>query len=258
MKQNDILKYLSSDGEILTAENFSTIMKNMKVQDKMFMNSECMVVEYNDILKCPWFVLLTVIDQNKKLEPIMNLDKISSLDADSRFEWYCNRENRNFLYDITKIPPDAIDYDELLSILMKSEILYEIDSTLNAKDAIDIALKQKQVKEVIIYNETNDSYMRKDIEKMYGKYKNVKFRCGEFSDVIKDVPIDSSYMLSDFTKVITMAECNKLNMSSVILPYDFEYNYIKNDDGERVPIVDFTYLGKENLFKVHFFNACYQ
>lgn len=253
-----LVEYLSSDGEVLTAENFSTIMKNMRTQDKIFMNADCLFVEYYDILKCPWYVLLTVINQNEKLRPILDIDQVAYMNNDAQFEWYCNRKNRNFLFDLAKAPFDKVNYDEILSILMKNKIFYDIDSTLNAKEAIDIALRQKQVKEVIIYAEENNQFIKDDVQRLFPKYNNVKFRCGNFEDVLKDIPVNSSYMLSDINKVITMADCGKLTMASVIIPYDFAYNYVIDEKGKKVPAVNFEYLGKDHLFKVHFFNACYQ
>lgn len=255
---NKEINYLSDDGIIMTVDNFSEIMKNMKTQDRLFMNSECMLVEYYDILKCPWYVLLTVLGQNEKVRPILDIDKISFLDSNSQFEWYCNRKNRNFLLDIALAPTDKVDYDQILDILMNNKIFYDIDSSLNAKDAIDIALRQKQVKELIIYSEKNDPLIKEDINRIFSKYKNVKFRCGDFDTVAKTLPRDTSYMLSDFNKVVTLSECDKLNYSSIILPFDFGYNYITDDDGKKVPIIDFEYLGKDHLFKLNYFNACYQ
>ncbi len=256
--KTDSVKFVTDDGEVVSAANYATMIKNIKTQDKMFMNSDCMLVEYYDILKSPWFVLLSVLNQNEKLRPILDLDKIVYLDTDSQFEWYCNRKNRNFLLDLALAPVDKVDYDEILKILMRNKIFYEVDSTLNAKNAIDIALRQKQVKEVVIYSEENDPLIKEDVKRMFEKYKNVKFRCGDFAKVLESIPTDTSYMLSDFNKVITIADSNKLNLASIILPYDFAYNYIINENGEKVPSINFEYLGKSNLFKLHFFNACYQ
>ena len=116
--------------------------------------------------------------------------------------------------------------------------------------------KHKQAKSVVIYSEDNNKYIRDDIKRLFGKYDAVKYMYGDFEKVLEKIPQDSSFMLSDFNKVVTMADAGRLNYASLILPYDYEYNFVINEEGKRVPIVDMTYLGKDNLFKVAYFNAC--
>lgn len=249
------MKY--NDDIILTSENFKEVISNMRTSKSLFLNSECMFVEYHDIIKCPWYILLSLISQNQKIKPILDLTEIEYLDSNGLFEWYCNRKNRNFLQDLAIDKNNPEEFDKILSVLMNNEIFYSIDTKLNAVNSIKIAIKQRMVKNVIIYSEEENEYIRDDIKHIFGNISNIKYRHGDFREVLKDIPIDTTYMLSDFNKIIIMAEENRLNYASLVLPYDFSYNFIINDKDERVSIIDLTYLGKDHLFKYAFFNACY-
>lgn len=246
-----------NDDIIITKDNAKDIMSNMKTGG-VFMNSKCLFVEYYDIIKAPWYILLSVIHQNETIRPIIKTSLVSYLDTNSLFEWYCNRKHRNFLYDLAAVPLDKVDYDQILDILMRNEIFYTVDTELNAVQVIKTALKEHVVEQVVIYNEDENLFIREDIKRIFGNNPKVKFMHGDFSDVLKSIPNDSSYMLSDFNKAITMADENRLSYASLILPYDFEYNFVKDGKGEKVPAIDFAYLGKDHLFKLNFFNACYQ
>lgn len=245
-----------NDEVVLTPENFKDVMQHMHTTNTTFMNSQCLFVEYYDIVKAPWFILLSVIHQNEKIKPIIDTEQISSYDTNQLFEWYCKRTNRNFLLDLAIAPTNKVAYNDILDVLMQNEIFYQIDTKLNAVEAITIALKHKQAKSVVIYSEDNNKYIRDDIKRLFGKYDAVKYMYGDFEKVLEKIPQDSSFMLSDFNKVVTMADAGRLNYASLILPYDYEYNFVINEEGKRVPIVDMTYLGKDNLFKVAYFNAC--
>lgn len=241
---------------ILTKDNFTEVMSHMSTAKNMFLNSECMFIEYYDIIKIPWYVLLTVLSQNKKIRELLNLSEIEYLDSNGLFEWYCNRKNRNFLQDlaINKNIPD--EFDTILDVLMDNEIFYETNTQLNTVNIINVALSHKMVKNVIIYTDDENDYVKKDIEKIFTK-KNVKYKYGDFRKILKEIPTDTTYIFSDFNKAIIMAEENHLNYSSLVLPYDFSYNFLTNENNERVPLIDFGYLGKDHLFKIAYFNACF-
>lgn len=241
---------------VLTNDNFKEVMEHMSVSKNMFLNSECIFVEYYDIIKAPWYILLSVLPQNQKIREILDLSEVDYLDSNGLFEWYCNRKNRNFLQDLSidKNIPDEMD--KLLSVLMNNEIFYTTNTQLNAIKVINTALNHKMAKNIIIYTEEKSVHAENDIRTLFSK-KNVEYRYGDFRSVLKDVPTDTTYFLSDFNKVVTMAEENHLNYSSLVLPYDFSYNFIMDENGNKVPLIDFTYLGKDHLFKMAYFNACF-
>ena len=245
-------------GEVnITKENFKDVMDSMHTNDGMFMNAECLFVEYQDIIKMPWYVLMSVIHQNEKLLPLINIKKIDGLDETGLMEWYCQRVNRNPLVEIASAPLEKVDYDEILDVLMRnSEIFYEVDTCLNAVSAIKIALRQGIVKQVIVYSDEINPVIEKDVYGLLGN-KKVKFFAGNLDQVLERMPQDSSYMISDFNKAITIADAGKLDYASLILPYDYAYNFVMDENGNRNPIVDFDYLGKDHLFKMTYFNACY-
>ena len=241
----------------LTKDNFEDIIGAMHAPNALFLNAECLFVEYQDIIKMPWYVLMSVIHQNEKLAPLINVNHIDGLDDIGLMEWYCQRSNRNPLIDIASAPLDKVDYDEILTVLMKnSPILYEVDTELNAVGVIKLALRQGIVKQVIIYSDEVNQVIVDDAYKLFGKNR-VKVFCGNLPQVLERMPQDSSYMISDFNKIISIADAGKLDYASLILPYDYSYNFVIDEKRERTPIVDMTYLGKDHLFKYSYFNACY-
>lgn len=244
-----------NDDIILTRDNFKEIMSHMGTSKNIFFNSECVFIEYYDIIKSPWYVLLSVIAQNEKIKEILDLSQIEYLDSNGLYEWYVNRNNRNFLEDLhgKKYLPDL---DTLLEVLMENKVFYETDTKLNTVRVVNTILEQKLTKELIIYTEKENQFVKDDIERLFPK-KNIKYLYGEFREILKQIPSDTTYFLSDFNKVIDLSEENHLNFSSLVLPYDYSYNFYINEKNEKVPNIDFTYLGKDHIFKYTFFNACY-
>lgn len=251
---------------LLTPDNVIEVMQHLATTNSVFTNSECIFVEYYDILKAPWYILETMISQYDKLEEILDFSDIKELNLISQLEWYCNRENRNFLEDISKVPPGAIDFDRLLDILMNSEILFTANSELNAAEVIRLALKKKVVKKVMVYVEPSHDpkvnlteYVKKDVADMFSNSSLVSVISGEFSKVLENVPTDTTYFLSDINKVVTMETAKHLNYASIILPYDYAYNYVfENGKKTDKPLVDFDYLAKTSTFKLNFFNAMHE
>ena len=241
----------------MTSDNAKDIMKNFAKQEEIFLNSECVFVEYYDILKCPWYILLSVLHQNDKIRPVVDLSAVEYLDTNELFEWYCNRKNRNFLFDLASAPTDKMDYDALLAALMENQVFYQVDTLLNVVEPLKICLRQKMIKKMVVYTEEDNPYVREDIVNIFGQKSNIHYYHGDFAKVLERIPTDTTYFLSDFNKIVTMAECKRLNLASLVLPYDFEYNFSYNEKDEKIPIVDMDYLGKDFIFKLNYYNSCY-
>ena len=248
---------------MLTPDNVMDVLTHLSTTDSVFTNSECIFVEYYDILKTPWYILLTVIPQNEKLSHIMDFSDVKELNLISLLEWYCNRENRNFLEELSKVEPGAIDLDRLLDVLMGSEILYTANSELNTVEVIRLVLKKKLVKKVMVYAEPSHDksvdllqFIKKDVGELFYDNPLVSVVSGEFSEVLKQVPTDTTYFLSDINKVVTMSNEKRLDYASIVIPYDYAYNFVfENGKRTNMPLVNFDHLSKTNNFKLNFFNA---
>lgn len=263
------------DEVVLTKDNAREVFGHMLSPDTVFTNSQCMVVEYHDCVKSPWYVLLTVLSQNKKIRELVDLTPIDGLNSIQLFEWYRNRKNRNFLLDIASYPESVIPYDELLEVLMNNRIFYLANTELNTVNIILTAVRTKTVKKVIIFNdkardrdgkelEINgeiSKHIAEDVANIFGNKNIVSFVNDDFSKIVDSVPPDSTYIISDFTKITTLDDKKRLNYSSLVLPNDFAYNYVFDDNnGLRTdtPIINFDYFAKNSIFKLNFFNASYK
>ena len=59
-----------------------------------FLNTDCIFVEYNDVIKSPFFVLLNYIKDTDALKELYDLSDIAELNLEELYEWYLGREER--------------------------------------------------------------------------------------------------------------------------------------------------------------------
>lgn len=225
-----------------------------RANDTLFYNSHCLFVEYMDLIKTPWFVLLNLCRQNEKLKSILDITPIEDFSLDALFEWYMNRKNRNIFYEL--LFNKDVDLEEM-DLLVKSQleispIFFTLDTALTVVPAINKILRENIIKEVIVYSEYYNQFMEEDIKQVFFENKKVKYRHGNLKDVLRSIPIDTTYFLSDIEKIIALEETNHLDMASIILPYEYRYN--KNEKGEWN--IDLEYLAKNHIYKLSFYNAC--
>lgn len=105
------------------------------------------------------------------------------------------------------------------------------------------------VKKFFIYNRYENTSIAEDLLDVFDE--DIIFLTGELPDALKEVPDDSTYVFSDITNVSVLAECDKLNYSSILIPYEYAYN--KTSEGDYLIKID-EYM-KNYLFKIDFFNA---
>lgn len=228
-------------------------------KDTMFYNSQCLFVEYHDVLKCPWFSLLCTVKNNECIHQLFDLSEIEDLDEMELFEWYINRKYRN-IYQNFPIQKDRISipldifYDEFLTEQMGfSDFFYQTDTTLNFNTTLSVVSEMKDlIKKIIIYSEYENEFLKEDV---YKNYKHAEFVSGNFSDVIKNVPNDSTFVFSDINKINLLAENKKLDYSSILVCDGYRYNYTLTD--KKKLLVDIELLKKRFTFKLDFFDNIY-
>jgi hypothetical protein len=223
-------------------------------KDTIFYNSQCLFVEYHDVIKMPMFVLLVALKDNDNIENIFDTTEIKMLDTPSLFEWYINRRHINFFKDLPiRIPvekiPEGFHDDLLRNYLHATDEFFTINSELSFADVIRLAVAQeKLIKRVVIYDKDDNPFIRSDITRLYGK--KAEFVCGDFRSVIAKIPNDSTFVFSDINKINILAETGKLKCASVLIPNGYRYNMIDKDNYK----VDFGKLSKEYVFKYDFFD----
>lgn len=227
----------------------------MNVNYSMFYNCDCLFIEYYDILKCPWFSLLCNIKDMKDTFKNLNLDSISFLNTDSLYEWYVNRKNRNFFLDL--LPKDLIitneikiQLDALLDKLMQSEEIFSIDTSLNFMNILEIIKNSGLIRKIVVYSEIENKSIVDEITKM----GNVNVIFGKFEDVIMNIPNNSTFVLSDISKIAVLDKYDKLRLSSILLPINYRYN---KKNLEELSI-DIESMKKDTVFKFNLFDNIQQ
>lgn len=223
-------------------------------KDTLFYNSQCLFIEYHDVLKSPWLILLNVVKNNEDLNRVFDMSEIKNLDGTSLIEWYLTRKNRNFFKEFplhvqSDSEPDDEFYDNLLFELVSSnETFYELDTRLNFYDILDNLYDKKMlIKKIKVYSERYDKNIEREL---YSEYNdNIEYCYGDFIEVAKTLPSDSTFVFSDINKVNILATEDMLNFQSVLIANRLRYNY----DEEGNIKSDLEMLSEKFTFKYNFF-----
>ena len=225
----------------------------LRTTDTMFLNSKCIFIEYYDVIKVPWFILLSSLGNSSRLREIVDISPIYGLNNSALYEWYVNRTDRNFFKCFKTNTPDGFDLDELLHTLSYNEAFYTDYSEINFSDVLLYLITSKMVKDVKIYTEDYNEHVEHDLRLNWGD--EVEYVYGDLKEVLEDIPDDSTYIFSDIFKLITLDECGKLPYSSICVAGDYDYNYTYDENGIRKLAVNVDYLIENNVFKISYFNA---
>lgn len=220
--------------------------------DTIFYNADYIVIEYIDILKSPYLILLDQIRKNDRINEILNIDSIRYLDDASLYEWYINRKHQNFFIDLNRYP-DKITNEQLDELLEEQMMLtprfYQDANPLILCDFLKVLKRRKLVKDVIIYHPHKNFFAKNDLESMMQTQYTFMSDFNKVMDIAKE---NSTYFLSDVSHLDEMKEKGILKFSSVTIPIEYRYNK-KNMKEYKY---DFDELFKENPFKLSFFRAC--
>lgn len=220
--------------------------------DTIFYNADYIVVEYIDLLKSPYMILLDMIRRNPRMKEILKIEEIEFLDGAALYEWYINRRHQNFFFDLNKYP-DQISNEKLEEILddqlLQTNRFYTDCKPLPLVGSLKVMKAKKIAKDIIIYHPHNNFHAKNDLEKMLGE--NFIWMT-KFEDVIKKAGSNSTYFLSDIHHIEEMRKAGVLKMSSVTIPFEYRYNKKNMKDFD----IDYDELMKENTFKLSYMYAC--
>lgn len=236
----------------------------MLCQDFLFVNSKALFVEYADIIRAPYFSFLVAIAKGKPNEnSIFDYSKIAGLDTTKLGDFYYNRRNQNFLYDLIK--EDAIpDYDKLDKMLDSGlqdiPELVTLSPELNFVNVIRRLMWKDSllVKKVYIYYPYDNSSIREDVKNLFSFNRDIEFVSGKLEDVLENVPTDSTYVFSDITKITTLNDMGRLQLSSVLVPTDYGYNYEDPNDRNSELLINVDDYLKDFMFHFNTFSASFE
>ena len=219
-----------------------------RASNRIFQNSTCVFVEYNDAIQIPWFTFLSFFRKNEKVDDVFRTDEIRHLSIQALMTYYFNRPFKNPLVGLLK--DNSVIELEILDELLESqvnstEIFFNpnIDSFL--VPIIGNLLANGLVKDVVIYYPTDNEFVRKDINHKFNG--RAKFVYGDLYEVISKLPDDTTYFFSDVMNVLILEETGKINFSAIMIPSTYRYNYV--DDNKEKFLVDMEYLSEKYVFK---------
>ena len=219
---------------------------------KTFLNSNYVVIEYIDLIKSPYLMLLDILRKDEKLDEFFYMERVRDLDSEGLYEWYLNRKNQNFLIDLNrdteKLSNEALD-KFLENQMGVTDFIYTIDPLIFADSVRKIKSIKGLVQDVIIYFPFKTDLAKKNLEELY----DMPFTfMSDFDKILDIAGSDSTYFLSDVEKIFRMKEKGCLKFSSVTIPVEYRYNR-KNPTEWKF---DYDELVEENLFKLSFLRAC--
>ena len=222
------------------------------MSNTIFLNSDYIVIEYIDIIKSPYIVLLNHIRRNKRIREILNLEEIDNLGEDGLIEWYINRKHQNFLIDLCRYPDRISESD--LDVLLDEQMSYSnrwfTDTTfLNIQNLLSNQIQYKYAKDILIYYPHSNMYAKTDLSNKFGT--SFTFM-NDFNEIIDIAGHNSTYFLSDINKIYMLKDKGKLEMSSITLPYEYRYNKKNLTEFN----IDFKSLFEEHPFKLSYMRVC--
>lgn len=225
--------------------------------DTLFYNSQCVFVEFHDVLAMPYLALLEFGKGRHSFSRMFDMRQINVCDIAGLVEWYTNRPYQNvlkcLLYENDKqIYNDDQLNDLLVGFMNSCPEFYNIDTSLKFLSVLRLLASDKGlVKQIILYSEKEETGI-KTIINHYFDEDSVRYLHGKFEDTIGLIPRDSTFVFSDITKVQKLADMKRLSYSTVLIPVGLRYNYMEDDPNTLK--VNLEELEKEHLFKYSFFD----
>lgn len=233
-----------------------------------FLNSQCIFVEYDDIIKCPSFVLLNSLRENEIANSIFDFSEVKDLSEEELFEWYQKRKYKNIFKNIplTELgkekfqPPEGMSVDSFFDSFLYQEYqnisgLVSVNSTLNFAQILPKLFDSNLVHGVYVYSEVYSDVIKSDLFEMYGHH--IKYVSGDLKSVLKQfkIPNDSTFVFSNIKNILILDEIGKLERSSIIIPDGYGYNLKETEEGSDIytSCVDLEALVEKVLFKIDFF-----
>lgn len=228
-----------------TGNNNKVILTSQNI----FSNSECIFVEYYDVISCPWYVFILNLIKNNSASEYFNFQFNKNTDdlEGHAFDWYIHRKFINPFFSVGLKPAinellrsRGENYEEeralflnkfLYESMNKSPEMFNEDGYLNFTNTLKRLISiPNLVKKVIIYSETYHKGIDNDIKSLYGD--NVLYTTGDLVSILnnKSIPKDTTYVFSDINKIYALIDTNRIDGSSILIADKFGYNYDKNDN----------------------------
>lgn len=237
----------------------------VSMENNLFYNSELLFIEYDDIIKSIPFAIMEVVSVYPRLiEKVCDAAVFEGFTINSLYEFYVNRKEQNIFkrflkdeyksFDDSKIDELYIPFLDILKTtpsILKS--LPELNFSMVLHDLFKLTDYNKLAKKILIWTPIYHDIYKDSINELFGN--KVSYVHGNLEDVLKDQPTDSTYVFSNINNMNIIDKMDRISMSSFIVPYEYEYNFVMKDE-ERVSKVDISELSSKHAMKFNYFYAC--
>lgn len=219
----------------------------------IFTNSETMIIEYLDIIKSPAILMILVNKDIDGFNMIFDGGIFEGMDYAQLYIWYMNREHKNPLKCIpNKLNLTDTELDELYYSMLRDIDYCTSSPELNGLSIIKKVMDDKLCKKYVIYVPYMIEHIISDIGKIFADvdYDVVV----EDMELLKDYSTDSTYILSDMSKIDTLYNMDRLSLSALLLPSNYKYNLIDNSSADRLDKYS-NHDENHTVFKYSFFEV---
>lgn len=230
----------------------------------VFLNSKCLFIEYEDVLKSPMFSYLYIMKDQEFFRNFFDISELQDLSMDELYEWYLHRDSKNIFYSLElsdefyeRIPEEKMDElraDLYIKSYEEAGAVIKSTGELNFAKVLHALLDEKGngglVKDILVWHPFYVEGIAEDLKEKYGT--RVKFVYGNFIDVIKEnkVTEDSTFIFSDMYHILDLEEAGIIDFSSIIIADEYWYNY----DTEFNPVILPEEILEAHIVKLDFFN----
>jgi len=238
----------------------------------VFTNSSAIFIEYDDIIKCPFYIFLCIMGDNEEFNKMFDASELNDMDSDEISQFYISRKEKNifkalkhtdyFTELFVSSNPDISEKDitddsyNLLSKLQLDAVpeIVTCNPYLNFHYVLNALKDTDLVTDIFIWSPYDSDVIRNDIT----KYKRAEFLYGDIREVLKNPRIteDTTFVFSDIRNILALKDVGKLNYSSILIPDGYRYNYDNDERNKFVIDIDSLYAEKY-IFHLTLFDNIY-
>ena len=239
------------------------VKKVYRAIDGLVTSADAMVVEYYDCIRPVWFNILQVVVHEKMLRNFFDMSMFDSMNDGELYEWYVNRVYRNPFLNIPISKDIPVEEQEkccnsILWEFTKFKEFYQFPHFLNLEKVLKnlVGNAASMVKHIYVYTGPQRNNFIEEQVSYQLKPKTIDFLYGDFGESIQYLSKNTTYILSDYSKLHVLEEQNRIQTATVLLSDGWRYNCTREDS--KKPIVDIQALRDKYTCYIEYFNNLYQ
>jgi hypothetical protein len=219
-----------------------------EINDPFLGRDEIVLVEYDEIIKSPYPLLLEQISTrySEAYEQFIWLDEFREMDMNNLQRLCVQRTDIDLFRYLSKTEFDYVT--ALKELKDKYMNIYKESPLLSMGDGISKMLSQKYVKQVYIHTDVYDVRVHRDIQDTFHDMDRTPYVTGPISDVIQQLEGVTCYILKDIHHVPLLFEKNKFEYSEILVGA-FGFNYNMDAENTLTLKIDMEKLKEKGSFK---------